>query len=168
MLPVPSTQAELHARSGSPLNRIEYSARVYGTRVVCIDPVNEIDHRLNRNESRTDYMGRFIMSLKALADDYNLLMIVCAHPPKDGVEKRLQKNGVLTLNDGADTAHWGNKADIGLCLWRNITGPTLLHIDKLKDHESMGKPTLAELNLDPRLNKFTVGRVGYEILGDAA
>lgn len=150
------------------LNRIEYAVRVYGVRVVCIDPVNEIDHQVPRGESKTDYMGRFIMALKALADDYNLLMIVCAHPPKDGVEKRLSKNGLLTLNDGADTAHWGNKADIGVCLWRNLDGPTLIHVDKLKDHESMGKPTLAELHLDPRLNQFRVGRVGYEIMGDNA
>ncbi len=153
---------------GRLLNRIEYAVKVYGVRVVCIDPVNEIDHQVPRGESKTDYMGRFIMSLKALADDYNLLMIVCAHPPKDGVEKRLAKNGVLTLNDGADTAHWGNKADIGICLWRNLDGPTLIHIDKLKDHESMGKPTLAELHLDDRLNQFRVGRVGYEIMGDEA
>lgn len=151
------------------LNRIEYAVRVYGVKVVCIDPVNEIDHEVPRGESKTDYMGKFIMRLKAVADDYDLLMICCAHPPKDGVEKRLSKNGLLTLNDGADTAHWGNKADIGVCLWRNIDGPTLLHIDKLKDHESMGKPTLAELHLDPRLNKFNVGRVGYEkIMGEAA
>jgi len=150
------------------LNRIEYAVRVYGVRVVCIDPVNEIDHQVPRGESKTDYMGRFIMHLKALADDYNLLMIVCAHPPKDGVEKRLAKNGLLTLNDGADTAHWGNKADIGVCLWRNLEGPTLIHIDKLKDHESMGKPTLAELYLNTQLNQFRVGRVGYEILGDEA
>jgi len=153
---------------GRLLNRIEYAVRVYGVRVVCIDPVNEIDHQVPRGESKTDYMGRFIMSLKALADDYNLLMIVCAHPPKDGVEKRLSKNGLLTLNDGADTAHWGNKADIGVCLWRNLDGPTMIHIDKLKDHETMGKPTLAELIMDERLNQFRVGRVGYEIMGDDA
>jgi len=153
---------------GRLLNRIEYAVRVYGVRVVCIDPVNEIDHQVPRGESKTDYMGKFIMALKALADDYGLLMIVCAHPPKDGVEKRLSKNGLLTLNDGADTAHWGNKADIGVCLWRNLDGPTMIHVDKLKDHESMGKPTLAELHLDERLNQFRVGRVGYEIMGDNA
>lgn len=150
------------------IDRIAFAVKVHGVRVVCIDPVNEIDHQVPRGESKTDYMGRFIMALKALADDYNLLMIVCAHPPKDGVEKRLAKNGLLTLNDGADTAHWGNKADIGVCLWRNLAGPTILHLDKLKDHESMGKPTLAELHLDERLNQFHVGRVGYDIMGDNA
>lgn len=150
------------------MNRIEYAVKVYGVEVVIIDPVNEIDHQVPKGESRTDYMGKFIMRLKQLADDYSLLMIVAAHPPKDGVEKRLAKNGLLTLNDGADTAHYGNKADIGWCVWRNIDGPTLLHVDKIKDHETMGKPTLVELVLDSRMNAFRENRIGYEILGDNA
>ena len=148
--------------------RIEFAAKVHGIKVVCIDPVNEIDHTIGRGESKTDYMGRFIMSLKALADDYGLLMIVAAHPPKDGVEKRLSRGKLLTLNDGADTSHWGNKSDMGFCLWRPgfDRGPTLLHIDKVKDHESMGKPTLVEFGHNPILNSFYVNRMGYEILGD--
>jgi hypothetical protein len=148
------------------INRLEFAVRVHGVKVVAIDPVNEIDHQVPKGESKTDYMGRFIMRLKALADDYNLLMICCAHPPKDGVEKRLSKNGLLTLNDGADTAHWGNKADIGFCLWRNIEGPSLLHCDKLKDHETNGKPFLCELILDEGTNSFMVGRIGYHIIGE--
>ena len=148
------------------LNRIEFAARVHGVRVVAIDPVNEIDHQVPKGESKTDYMGKFIMSLKALADDYGLLVICCAHPPKDGVEKRLSKIGLLTINDGADTAHYGNKADIGLSVWRNLgdDAPTLLHCDKLKDHETMGKPFLAEMTLNPLLNKFHITRMGYDIL----
>lgn len=152
------------------LNRIEYAVRIYGVKVVAIDPVNEIDHQVPKGESKTDYMGRFIMKLKALADDYNLLMICCAHPPKDGVEKRLQRSAFLTLNDGADTAHWGNKSDIGWCVWRpgmEANSPTYLHIDKLKDHETMGQPTLAELRLDVELGQFRVSRMGYDILDGA-
>jgi KaiC/GvpD/RAD55 family RecA-like ATPase len=150
------------------VNRIEYAVKVYGIEVVMIDPVNEIDHQVPRGETRTDYMGKFIMRLKQLADDYSLLMIVAAHPPKDGVEKRLQKTGLLTLNDGADTAHYGNKADMGWCVWRNIDGPTLLHVDKVKDHETMGKPTLVELIMDSGMNAFVENRIGFDILGDDA
>lgn len=146
------------------LDRIEFAVRVHGVKVIAIDPVNEVDHQVPKGESKTDYLGRFIMKLKLLADDYNLLIICCAHPPKDGVEKRLSKNGLLTLNDGADTAHWGNKADIGWCVWRNIDGPTYLHGDKLKDHETMGKPFLAELMLNPSVNAFHITRMGYQIL----
>jgi twinkle protein len=148
------------------VNRIEYAVKVYGTEVVIIDPVNEIDHQVPRGEAKTDYMGKFIMRLKQLADDYSLLVIVCAHPPKDGVEKRLSKTGLLTLNDGADTAHYGNKADMGWCVWRNINGPTLLHVDKIKDHETMGHPTLVEMVLDPTMNAFIENRIGYQILED--
>lgn len=146
------------------LDRVEYAVKVYGVDVVILDPVNELDHAVGKFESKTDYMGRFIMRCKQLADDYNLLFIAAAHPPKDGVEKRLSKSGVLTLNDGADTAHYGNKADIGWCVWRRLDGPTMLHIDKLKDHETMGKPTLVKLELDQALNKFAVTGIGYEML----
>lgn len=148
------------------LDRVEYAVKVYGVDVVILDPVNELDHQVPKGESKTDYMGRFIMRCKQMADDYNLLFIAAAHPPKDGVEKRLSKNQLLTLNDGADTAHYGNKADIGWCVWRNLDGPTYLHIDKLKDHETMGKPTLAELILDEEMNCFRVSRTGYEIFGE--
>ena len=63
------------------LGLIEFAVRVHGVKVVAIDPVNEIDHQVGKGKSKTDYMGRFIMALKALADDYDLLMICCAQPP---------------------------------------------------------------------------------------
>ena len=144
------------------VDRVDYAARVYGVRVVAIDPFNEIDHQVPKGMAKTDYVGGAIMRLKQLADDHNLLMIVALHPPKDGVEKRLQKNGLLTLNDGADSANWGNKADIGFCMWRDFKGPTYLHIDKVKDHETMGRPNVCEMIHDPVFNRFSVGRIGYE------
>lgn len=149
------------------IDRLEFAVRVYGVKVIAIDPFNEIEHQVPRGMAKTDYVGNAIMRLKQLADDYDLLMIVALHPPKDGVEKRLQKNGILTLNDGADSAHWGNKADIGFCMWRDMDGPTLLHIDKVKDHETMGRPTLCEMIHDRYMNRFDVGRMGFDILGGA-
>lgn len=148
------------------MRQILFAVRVHGCRVIAIDPVNEIEHQPDRGESKTDYMGRFIMNLKRVADDYGLLIVVAAHPAKAGVEKRSNEEYVYTLNDGADTAHWGNKADIGLCVWRLLKGPTMLHVEKLKVHEVNGKPCLAEMILDPALGKFNVARIGYEILGD--
>lgn len=47
-------------------------------------------------------------------------------------------------------------------MWRDLKGPTYLHIDKVKDHETMGRPTLCEMIHDPVLNRFRVGRIGYE------
>jgi len=153
------------------IDRIEYAVHVYKIDVVVIDPVNEIDHRVPKGENKTDYMGRFMMRLKALADDYNLVVIVLAHPPKDSVAQRNSASKIYTLNDGADTAHFGNKADIGWTVWRPMRtidandppAPTFLNIDKLKDHDTMGKPTLATLMLGAT-GQFYVEKIGSEAL----
>ncbi len=151
------------------LDRIEYAVRVYGLEVVVVDPWNEIDHSIPSGESRTVYMGKLIMRLKQLSDDYNLLMIVLVHPPKDSTAHRSSEYRLMTLNDAADSAHFGNKSDIGWCMWRPTMAddcPSRLHIDKVKDHELLGKPTLAELHLDQGLGRFAVTRIGFDILAD--
>jgi twinkle protein len=141
------------------------TVKVYGLKVIAIYPVNEVSHHALRDEHKTDYWARFIMRLKQLVDDYGLLLICCVHPPKDGVEKRLSHTTALNLNDCADSAHWGNKADIGWCMRRRDSdGPSLLHIDKTKCHETMGEPTVAELRLNKVLGRFEVTRMGYDIL----
>ncbi len=150
------------------LDRIEYAVKVYGVKVVVIDPINSMSHEVPPGMSMTVYMGRFMENLKELASDYKLLVIPVVHPPKDSVEKRLSQNKVLTLNDGEGTNNWGNKADIGLVVWRNIDGPTYLNIDKVKDHETMGKPTMAELKLDPAMNSFSVVKMGRDVVPGGA
>lgn len=148
------------------IDRIRFAVRVYGVEVVMIDPVNEIDHMVPRNMTKTDYMGHFIMQLKQLADDYKLLMIVAAHPPKDGVARRAGPR-IYTLNDGADTAHYGNKADIGWTVWRpTMQGATYLNIDKCKDTEIMGDPTFARLDFDKYRGRFSVTRVGEDVIAE--
>jgi hypothetical protein len=93
----------------------EIAVRVYGVRVIAIDSVNELDHEIQKGETATEYLRKFIMTLKKPADDYGLLIICCAHPPKDGTEKRLAKSGFLTFNDGADTAHGAtNPTSVGV------------------------------------------------------
>ena len=107
------------------------------------------------------------MRCKQLADDYNLLFIAALHPPKEAVARRMNMHTPLTLNDGEDTRHWGNKADIGWCVWRPSMKPdahTYLHVEKLKDHETMGKPTLCELLLDTDMNAFSITRMGYDTI----
>lgn len=149
------------------VDRIDYACRVYGVDMVVIDPVNEVDHVVAKGESKTDYMGRFIMKLKHLADDHNLLMICAAHPPKDTGARRAG-NHVYTLNDGADTAHYGNKADIGWTVWRpNLTDPrTYLNIDKCKDVDVMGQPVHCKLRMSPATGAFEVIDKGLGVLAE--
>jgi twinkle protein len=146
------------------LDRAEFAMRVYGVKVIAVDPFNELRLNVPGNGSRTDYIGDFMMEFKDLCDDYQALGIIAAHVSKASAEKRLSKGQILTLNDGEDSRHWGGKADMGWCIWREIDGPTWLHVDKVKDHETMGRPTLARLELDRALNQFTVRGIGYDLL----
>ncbi|MEO0943218.1 MAG: bifunctional DNA primase/helicase [Pseudomonadota bacterium] len=148
------------------LDRIEYAVKVYGVKTIIIDPMNAISHRVPPGQSWTSYMGEYMETLKEIADDYRLLMIPVVHVPKDAVEKRLGKGKILTLNDGEGTNNWGNKADLGLVFWRDLQGPTMMNVDKTKDHETMGKPALCELSHRPNLNSFRVTKIGDRKFGD--
>lgn len=141
------------------LDRIEYAVKVYGIKVVAIDPVNEIRMHVGR-AAKTDYLGDLIMELKDLSLDYGLVVMCCAHVSKES-KYRLAQRGMLTLNDGEDTRHWGGKADIGWCMWRNTDGLTYLNIDKIKDHETMGRPMLASLRMDGWM--FCVNEIGVRV-----
>lgn len=147
------------------LDRLEYAIAVYGCDCVIIDPVNEIDHIVPKGMNKSDYMADFLMSLKRLADDYSVLMIVAAHPPKDTTGTR--KKTIYTLNDGADTAHYGNKSDIGICIWRpDSDAPTYMNFDKSKDHDEFGRPTFAKMVLAPSNIGFQVVDVGETVLAE--
>jgi hypothetical protein len=146
------------------LDRIEYAVKVYNVKVIAIDPVNEVDIRAERNELKTDVLGSFMRHLKDLGEDYGLLTILCAHTSPGKTERKIAAGELLTLYDGEDTRHWGGKSDIGWVMWRpKPDGPSLLHINRTKDYETMGKPTLVRMRLDRALGKFDVEAVGYNV-----
>jgi len=64
------------------LDRAATAVIRHGIRVLIIDPWNEIDHRRERDESITEYVGRAIRKLKVFAKRYDVLVIVVAHPDK--------------------------------------------------------------------------------------
>ena len=103
------------------------------------------------------------MDLKDLGEDYGLLTIVVVHPPKDSTERRLARNGILTLNDGADTGHWGNKSDwlVHLARHGRAHHPQRRQAQGPRDH---GPTTIAELELDKALSRFCVRRLGPGVL----
>lgn len=149
------------------IKRLEFAIKVYGVNMVILDPLNEIDHTWNRSElSKTEYIGNFIMEIKDIADSYGVLIICCVHPPAMAMRtQNNKKHKVFTLADAADSAHFGNKSDIGICVWKGRTdGTTLLNLDKIKNQELCGKPTGVELKFDPRRERYSLVRTGWEVL----
>jgi hypothetical protein len=65
-------------QNGSVVHRLAFLFE-YGKRV----SLNEIEHARLRDETVTDYIARSIRALKRFARQYEVVVIVVAHPTKD-------------------------------------------------------------------------------------
>jgi twinkle protein len=148
------------------INRIEYAVKVYGLNMVIVDPFNEIDHSYDKGTSKTEYIANLIMDMKDMADSYNLVLICCVHPPTEAMRRQnTRKSKFYTLADSADSAHFANKSDIGLCFWRPAReGITLMNIDKIKNQELCGRPTGVEFRFDENAERYKVSNTGWDVL----
>jgi twinkle protein len=90
----------------------------YGIKVLVIDPYNCFEHRRNKSESETEYIGRFLDSLTRFAKRYNVIIHLVAHPPK--LAKLNGKREKPDLYDINGSANFANKADIGITIYRKL------------------------------------------------
>lgn len=122
------------------IDRMTTAVIRHGMRVCIIDPWNEIDHRRNKDESVTEYVGRAIRKLKVFAKRYDVLVIVVAHPDKSARHRDADDIG---LADISDSAHWANKADIGVTVGRigepDISTSTGIYIKKVRYQPDAGR-----------------------------
>jgi twinkle protein len=89
----------------------------YGVRGVIIDPWNEVDHQYE-NMTEAQYLSKSLSKIRQFAKRNAVHVWVVAHPrnlvkDKDGNYKP------PTMYEISGGAHWRNKADNGLCLFRN-------------------------------------------------
>jgi twinkle protein len=106
----------------------------HGIRGLIIDPWNELEHA-QTTESETQYISRALKRIRQFGRRYGIHIFVVVHPQK--LQK--QPNGnypVPTLYDCAGSAHWRNKADNGLVVWRDFSNPKSIeveiHIQKIR------------------------------------
>ena len=122
------------------LDRMATAVIRHGMKVCIIDPWNEIDHKREKDESITEYTGRAIRKLKVFAKRYDVLVIVVAHPDKSARHRDPEEIG---LSDISDSAHWANKADIGVTIGRigepDISTTTGVYIRKIRYQPEAGK-----------------------------
>lgn len=125
-----------------------------GIRVLVIDPWNEVEHARGRNESMPDYIGRGIRSLKRFARQYDVAVIVVAHPTKD-----VNNNGkprIPTLYDVEGAAHWFNKCDHGVIIHRpdSATNDCEIHIAKVRFKPQTGRTGKFPMLFDEDSGRF--------------
>lgn len=115
-----------------------------------IDPWNEMEHRRPQAFSETEYTSYALSKFRRYVRDYNKHLWLIAHPTK---QRRLEIKTttledtakptfpVVSLYDISGSAHWFNKCDNGLSIWRDKyahDNQTTIHVLKIRFRECGG------------------------------
>jgi twinkle protein len=130
------------------LRKAEEAIIRYDVRVILLDPWNQLDMSKDRNESTTEYTMRVLKDIAKFAEKFKVLFIIVAHPTKSGAMKDVTD---LDLYDISDSAHFQNRADVGVVIGReNNPDGTPSNISELRvtktrvhDFGSLGPVKLA-------------------------
>jgi twinkle protein len=121
-----------------------------GIKGLVIDPWNELDHSRPSNQTETEYVSSVLTKIRQFARNYDVHVWLVAHPAKlyknqDG------KYPVPTPYDISGSAHYRNKADNAITVWRNVghedQNVADIHIQKIRFKE-VGKVGLVSLRYD--------------------
>jgi twinkle protein len=127
------------------IEMMEGAAVRHNASLAVIDPWNEMDHTWRpEGISTTEYVGEMIKRLRRGARHYGLHLIISAHPTKGIVFAGggRGKDGEISPPTGydiADSAHFVNKADLGLTIHRRKDGTTMIRNWKTRYEGEHGK-----------------------------
>ncbi|MCD4674972.1 MAG: bifunctional DNA primase/helicase, partial [Desulfobacula sp.] len=115
----------------------------FGIKGLVIDPWNEVEHCF-KGLSETQYISQELTKVRRFARFNGVHIWVIAHPTK--LSKNSEGNyDPPTMYDIAGGAHWRNKADNGICVYRNFkTNITEIIVQKIRFKE-IGKLGSASL-----------------------
>jgi len=105
-----------------------------GIQFFVIDAWNRLEHKYATNE--TKYIGESLDLLATFCETNNIHCFLVAHPTKMRKQKDSEVYDMPSLYDIAGSAHFYNKSDNGICVYRNfIDNTTIVSILKVKfDH----------------------------------
>ena len=128
----------------SVLSSTEKAIKEKGVKATIIDPFNELESTKPKDLSTTEYIGQCLSKCRNFARIHQLGFWIVVHPRKMNRDKD-GNTPVPDLYDVDGSAHWKNKADNGLCVWRNFEDNTTeIHVQKIKNRYG-GKPGIAKL-----------------------
>jgi twinkle protein len=134
-------------------------------KALVIDPWNEMDHSRPSGLSETEYISQTLTVLRKAARDFNVHLFLVAHPMK--LQKQADGNyPVPKPYDISGSAHWYNKADNAIAIWRDVVNQperTEVHIQKVR-FNSNGHPGMSELYYDYKRCNYVTKETFYNSL----
>ncbi len=138
------------------LDRVATAAIRHGAKLVVIDPWNELDHDRPPEMTETEYTGYAIKEFKRLARSLSVHVMIVAHPYK------LPSGEKPSLYSISGSAHWANKADVGIRVHRkdNVTELSVL---KSRYHDTIGRPGTVTMTLNEQTKRYSATASDEEI-----
>ncbi len=128
-----------------------------GLQGLVIDPWNELDHSRPPSLNETEYVSRALTKIRRFARDHEVHVFLVAHPTKLQRIKTVNRDGaevsvypVPTPYDVSGSAHFRNKADNCLCVWRDVADPGYgadIHVQKIRFRE-IGQVGICHMGYD--------------------
>lgn len=139
------------------LLRAEYTVLNHGAKVIVIDPWTEVVTTRERGEGEVEHINKCLSRIQRFARDKGVVVIISAHPTKQGVERSKGNDGVVQLFDISGTASWNNKADFGISIKRSAEHPdsivSEIHVVKVRDGD-YGKLGSVDMSHNPRTGQY--------------
>lgn len=137
------------------LERVRVLVYRMGVKGVVIDPWNELEHSRPAAMSETEYVSGALGAMRRFARHHDVHLWLAAHPTKlkrddDGNEP------VPTLWDISGSAHFRNKCDAGLVIWRDLkdeSKPAQIHVQKIRFAET-GELGMVEFRYDRLTGRY--------------
>lgn len=120
----------------------------YGIDYYVIDAWNKLEHRYEGSE--TKYIGETLDMIGNFNETNKVIGFIVAHPTKIQKDKNTGAYQVPTLYDIAGSANFFNKADIGICVYRDFDLKiTNIYFQKVKfKHWGEGNFVTLKYNID--------------------
>lgn len=136
------------------LERLDAAVYQHGVKLIIVDPFNEMDHTRGKEQSLTEYVGETIKIFKRFAKRHLVHFVLVAHPAKTLRDKE-GKVPIPTLYDISDSAHFYNKADVGIVVHRPDEYVSLIRVAKSRYHTEIGVPGDFTATYDLATGRYT-------------
>ncbi len=150
------------------LERAKAAVLRKGIRGLIIDPYNELEASRPSNQSETEFVSQLISKCKLFGRVHDVTVVVVAHPTKlqnPGGGKEPQPG----LYDISGSAHWRNKADAGIVVYRDYEARrTIVSAKKIRRQPMCGSPGQVEFLFVGQERRFQALAGSYRALGQAA
>lgn len=137
----------------SIIEKAKHLVKTNGINALLIDPWNYIEHKRPKEKTETEYVSDALSKLRFFAQDYGVHIFLIAHPTKIRKDKGGDKLEVPTLYDIAGSAHFYNKCDNGIIVYRNPDDIVSVYVQKVRFFMN-GKRGFTDFIFDPHTQRY--------------